>query len=132
MLSWCSVSRYSATTRAALRSGDSWRPTEGFEPLAALFVPAGGDGGDEARVEPPGEKDADRHVAHHLAFDRCYELVAYLAQDLLRDRSPRLRGAFEALVEVLLVAGDGVGEAHEAVFGSPVVARRESLYIRLP
>src|SRR5829696_1747154 len=27
MLSWCSVSRYSATAQAALRSGESWRPT---------------------------------------------------------------------------------------------------------
>src|ERR671920_906900 len=62
---------------------------EGLELLAALLVPAGRDGGDEAGVEAAGEKDADGHVAHHLAPHGPHEPAADLLQYVLRDLCTR-------------------------------------------
>src|SRR5829696_8538280 len=103
---------------------------EGLEFLTALLVPAGCDGGDEAGVEAAGEKDANGHVAHHLAPDGPYKTVADLLQYLIRNLCPRLFRPVEALQ--LLSGRDGCGEPHEAAFGGPVVARREGLDVGLP
>src|SRR5215216_3181115 len=103
---------------------------EGLELLAAFLVPTGCDGGDEAGVEAAGEKDANGHVAHHLAPDGPYKTAADLLQYLIRNLCARLARPVEVLQ---LVSGrDGRGELHEAALGGPVVARREGLHIGLP
>src|SRR5829696_5698731 len=103
---------------------------EGLELLAALLVPAGSDGGDEAGVEAAGEKDANGHVPHHLAPDGLYKTATNLLQYLIRNPGARLARPVEVFQ---LVSGrDGCGELHEAAFRGPVVARREGLDVGLP
>src|SRR5687767_1488798 len=103
---------------------------EGLELLAALLVPAGSDGGDEAGVEAAGEKDANGHVAHHLAPDGPHEPAADLLQYLIRNLDARLGRPAE--VFQLVYGWNGCGELHEAAFGGPVVARREGFDVGLP
>src|SRR5215210_7774095 len=112
-----------------------WRVFEAhrecLEFLSVPFAPAGGDGGDEVRVEPTGEEDTYRYVAHHLSLDGPYELVAHPFQDVIGDWSAGLRGTFEVL-EVLYIVGDCGGEAHEAILGGPVVTGRKDLNVLPP
>src|SRR5919112_154796 len=98
---------------------------EGLELLAALLVPAGRDGGDEAGVEAAGEEDSNRHVAHHLAPDSPCETAADLLQYLIRNPGARLVRPTEMF---RLVSGrNGRGEFYEAAFGLPVLVEGSHL-----
>src|SRR5215212_9221829 len=103
---------------------------EGLELLAALLIPAGCDGGDEAGVEAAGEEDTNGHVAHHLAPDGLYKTATNLLQYLIRNPGARLARPVEVFQ---LVSGwDRCGELHETAFRGPVVARWEGLDVGLP
>lgn len=57
---------------------------KGLKQFPLRAEPAGGHGGDQAGIQPAGEKGAHRHIGDQLAFNGVQHQVAYMLHGLLK------------------------------------------------